>query len=210
MPIDSAASPAPSPTVLTTNRSGWVWTGLVALVGLLAAVDCARRGYWGLGVSVLVWTVFLAWFIAVVFVLPRLSIDGTGVNVRNVLVGVRIPWARLADARSTLFLELTDDAGASTKVWAAPVSAASRGRAAVRQRMRSSDEESARGGDLAAGLIQERDRALASASGMARPDDGGAPHAPGSPEPVRRRFLGREWSVVGLLLVLALASLLFA
>lgn len=190
-----------SPTVLTTNRSGWVWTVLVAAVGVFAAVDCLRRGYVGLGVSVIVWTLAVCWFVALVFVLPRLSMDDAGVSVRNVLVSVRVPWARLTEARSTLFLELQPDAGRAVKVWAAPVSAASRGRAAVRERMRRSDEPTV-GNTLAEGLMAERQLALGR---LTSPESAAA--APAEPA-VTKRFLARDWAILAVLLILAAASLL--
>jgi|GEM_PF-2339444 len=206
------SSPSPTPgrpsdpsgrLILTTARSGWVWVGLLAVLGVFSAVDCFRRGYGGLGITVLVWAALICWLVALVFLLPRLGIDAGGATVRNVLSEVRIPWARLSSARTTYFVELVPDTGAPVRVWAAPQSAMKRGKAALRERAASDvvSTPAARESDLAGGLMVERDRALAAAGGILSPAVAGA---------VTRTFLKRDWSIAAALAVLALVSLLFA
>lgn len=191
----------PQKLVLTTNRSGWVWVGLLALIGAASAWDAASRGFGGLAVTVLVWTVMVGWFVALIFVLPQLSMDAGGATVRNVLVQVRVPWARLKDARNTMFLEVVPDKGTPITVWAAPQSVMRRRRQALRNKA-AMDVDVQEGpepkGDLATGLIVERDRAM----GASRKNPSATAGV------VTTTFLKRDWGIFGGLLVLALVSLL--
>ncbi|MDR2257189.1 MAG: PH domain-containing protein [Arthrobacter sp.] len=189
---------SPSPLVVTSNRSGWVWVGLCGLIGLFAAYDCFARGYVGLGLTVLVWTALLIAFIALVFVLPRLTVDEAGATVRNVLFSVRVPWGQLEDTRSTMFVELLPRGGEPVRVWAAPQSAMKRGRASLRNRAQLEVEVPEERGprlDVASSLLVERDRALSAGNNAV------------TSGPVTRTFLKREWSLFGALAVVALVSL---
>lgn len=193
----------PEKLVITTNRSGWVWVVLLAVIGAASAWDAASRGFGGLAVTVLVWTALIGWFVALIFVLPSLSMDAGGATVRNVLVQVRVPWARLKDARNTMFLEVVPDKGAPIKVWAAPQSSMRRRRQTLRNRAATDDEvqeDLAPKGDLASGLIVERDRAM----GASRKNPSATAGA------VTTTFLKRDWGIFAGLLVLALVSLLLA
>jgi hypothetical protein len=201
--MDDMPEPSENPTTtLTTAKSGWVWVILVGAVALLAAWDCARRGYWGMTVSVVVWGAAICWMLALIFILPRLSIGEDGVTCRNVVVSFFIPWRRLKDARQTLFVELVPDQGAAVKVWAAPVSALTRTRqrsrdaAARAQAGTYSEEGAAAPSGLAAGLVQERDRRLEGTNGR------------GMGGEVVKSPLVRDWGFCGALFVLALVSLL--
>lgn len=192
-------SSSPSPMVVTTNRSGWVWAGLCGVIGLIAAYDCFARGYVGLGLTVLVWTALVAAFVALVFVLPRLTVDAGGATVRNVLSSVRVPWGQLKDTRTTMFIELVPRSGEPVRVWAAPQSAMRRGRATLRNRAQLDvevPEDRSPRVDIAASLLVERDHALAAGNNA---QTGG---------PVTKTFLKREWGLFGALAVLALVSLL--
>jgi hypothetical protein len=191
------------PTTLTTAKSGWVWVVLVGLVAVLAAWDCARRGFWGMTLTVVVWGVAVCWLLALIFVLPRLSIDDEGVTCRNVIVSVFIPWRKLKDARRTLFLEVVPSSGEPVKVWAAPVSTMQR----VRQRSRDQAADAQAGTyrdseaprtptDLAAGLLEERDKRLEGTNGR------------GMGGEVTKEYLKRDWGICAALFVLAAVSLL--
>lgn len=191
----------PNKLVLTTNRSGWVWVVLLAVLGVASAWDAAARGFGGLAVTVVVWMACIGWFVALIFVLPSLSMDAGGATVRNVLVQVRVPWARLKDARNTMFLEVVPDKGLPIKVWAAPQSVMRRKRQSLRNRAAMDvdvAEDPAPKGDLAAGLIVERDRALSAARKKPATTAGA----------VTTTFLKRDWGIFAGLLVLALVSLL--
>lgn len=189
---------------LTTARTGWVWLILVVLVGLFSAWDCARRGYGGLTVTVLAFTAAVGWLVALIFVLPRLTVEQDGVRCRNVLVSVFIPWRKLADAKRTLFVELVPVGGAAVKVWAAPVSAFrrvrgnSRERAARAQSGQYGSDDAGEGGqrELSAALIEERDSRLAGTRGKGMNGD------------VVHTRLGRDWGIFAALAALALLSLL--
>lgn len=194
-------SSAPDSLTITTNRSGWVWGGLLALLGVASAVDAFSRGYGGLGITILVWTALIVWLVLLVFVFPRLTIDDAGATVRNVIYSVRVPWARLKDARNAMFVELVPDAGESVRVWAAPQSAMKRGRQSLRNKA-NFDQPVAEGpaprGDIAGGLMVERDRALA----------GSAKEPALTAGSVTKTFLRRDWNIAGALFVVSLVSLL--
>lgn len=194
-------SSAPDSLTVTTNRTGWVWAGLLGLLGLASAVDAFSRGYGSVGLAVLVWTLLLVWLVLLVFVFPRLIIDNAGATVRNVIYSVRIPWARLKDARNAMFVELVPDDGVPVRVWAAPQSAMKRGRQTLRNKARI-DQRVQEGpvakGDVAGGVLVERDRAMAASRTSPERTAG----------PVTRTFLKRDWAIAGALLVAAAVSLL--
>ncbi|MGO2632427.1 MAG: hypothetical protein ACTII7_00775 [Galactobacter sp.] len=193
--------PTENDTVLTTAKSGWLWVGLVGAVGVFAAWDCVRRGYWGMGLSVIVWIAAICWLLFLIFVAPKLSIGPGGVTCRNVIVQVFIPWRRLADVKQTLFIELVPRAGEAIKVWSAPVSSFQRVRqrsrdAAARSQAGTYSESQPKTPELPKALLEERDRRLEGTNGR------------GMNGEVAKSFLKRDWSICGVLFLLALVSLL--
>ena len=94
--------PEDSPDVkLTTNRSGWVWAGLVAAAGALAALDCFARGYASLGMTALAWTALIVWLVLLFLVFPGLWLTPSGLRVRNPLTVIEIPFGALRDLAAT-------------------------------------------------------------------------------------------------------------
>ncbi|MGO3152983.1 MAG: hypothetical protein ACTIJJ_10250 [Galactobacter sp.] len=204
---ENAAGDGPRPettekdTVLTTAKSGWIWVVLVGAVGVLAAWDCMRRGYWGMGLSVIVWIAAVCWLLALIFVTPKLSIGSEGVTCRNVMVQVFIPWRRLGDVKQTLFIELVPRSGEAVKVWSAPVSSMQRVRqrsrdAAARSQAGTYNESQPKTPELPRAILEERDRRLEGTNGR------------GMNGEVEKSYLKRDWSICGVLFVLALVSLL--
>lgn len=198
--------PEDSPDVkLTTNRSGWVWAGLVAAAGALAALDCFARGYASLGMTALAWTALIVWLVLLFLVFPGLWLTPSGLRVRNPLTVIEIPFGALRDVRTRMFLELLPNQGEPVAVWAAPQSSMSRRRAAVQSKLEermAPDRDEARAkasSQLVQGILAERDRALTSE------EKGNA--AAFSTEVLRSRPR-RDWLVAGGLTVLAIISLL--
>lgn len=116
-------SPADRSVRLTRSRAAAVWTAVLGVLVLLAVIDCAARGWFTIATAVFFGGAALCWLSLNLFVLPALIAHRDGLEVRNPLRTVFLPWCSIAQAGGRYFAELTDTAGEVTRVWAAPLSA---------------------------------------------------------------------------------------
>lgn len=116
-------SPADRSVRLTRSRAAAVWTAVLGVLVLLAVIDCATRGWFIIATAVFFGGAALCWLSLNLFVFPALIAHRDGLEVRNPLRTVFLPWGSLAQAGGRYFAELTDTAGEVTRVWAAPLSA---------------------------------------------------------------------------------------
>ena len=116
-------SPADRSVRLTRSRAAAVWTAVLGVLVLLAVIDCAARGWFTIASAVFFGGVALCWLSLNLFVFPALIAHRDGLEVRNPLRTVFLPWGSIAQAGGRYFAELTDTAGEVTRVWAAPLSA---------------------------------------------------------------------------------------
>ena len=116
-------SPADRSVRLTRSRAAAVWTAVLGVLVLLAVIDCAARGWLTIAAAVLFGGAALCWLSLNLFVFPALIAHRDGLEVRNPLRTVFLPWGSIAQAGGRYFAELTDTAGEVTRVWAAPLSA---------------------------------------------------------------------------------------
>lgn len=108
---------------LTHSRAAAVWTAVLGVLAALAVIDCAARGWFAIAAAVFFGGAALCWLSLNLFVFPALISRRGGLEVRNPLRTVFLPWSSIADAGGRYFAELTDTAGEVTRVWAAPLSA---------------------------------------------------------------------------------------
>ena len=116
-------SPADRSVRLTRSRAAAVWTAVLGVLVLLAVIDCAARGWFTIASAVFFGGAALCWLSLNLFVFPALIAHRDGLEVRNPLRTVFLPWNSIAQAGGRYFAELTDTAGEVTRVWAAPLSA---------------------------------------------------------------------------------------
>ncbi|WP_061941679.1 PH domain-containing protein [Brevibacterium ravenspurgense] len=116
-------SPADRSVRLTRSRAAAVWTAVLGVLVLLAVIDCATRGWFTIASAVFFGGAALCWLSLNLFVFPALIAHRDGLEVRNPLRTVFLPWNSIAQAGGRYFAELTDTAGEVTRVWAAPLSA---------------------------------------------------------------------------------------
>lgn len=108
---------------LTHSRAAAVWTAVLGVLAALAVIDCATRGWFAIAAAVFFGGAALCWLSLNLFVFPALISRRDGLEIRNPLRTVFLPWSSIADAGGRYFAELTDTAGEVTRVWAAPLSA---------------------------------------------------------------------------------------
>ena len=116
-------SPADRGIRLTRSRGAAAWTAVLGVLVLLAVIDCAARGWFTIAAAVFFGGAALCWLSLNLFVFPALIAHRDGLEVRNPLRTVFLPWGSIAQAGGRFFAELTDTAGEVTRVWAAPLSA---------------------------------------------------------------------------------------
>ena len=123
MPATPSDSPADRGIRLTRSRGAAAWTAVLGVLVLLAVIDCVTRGWFTTAAAVFFGGAALCWLSLNLFVFPALIAHRAGLEVRNPLRTVFLPWGSIAEAGGRYFAELTDTAGEVTRVWAAPLSA---------------------------------------------------------------------------------------
>jgi hypothetical protein len=94
-----------------------VLLGAFVAIGAWWAVDLALRGRTGEAVLLGLWFVAAVAAMACLFWRPAVLVDGEGVELRNVVRDVRVPWAALDDVTTRYALTL-HAGGSSHQSWA--------------------------------------------------------------------------------------------
>lgn len=134
-------------------------SGKVVTVGVAVACAAAGTGAWPdpLDRVVLVLVLVLAW---AVYWRPAVTVDDVGVEVRNVLRTVHVPWAALQGVATQYALTLVTEQG-PVKAWAAPAPGAMSALTVSRSDLKHLPASTFEGGDVRPGDDPSSDSGIA-------------------------------------------------